>query len=62
VWVKGDLDWVLTYTGQTWKPKERSEAMRAPNVQEILAQREAAAAEAAVKDAASSTEEVAESA
>jgi NADH-quinone oxidoreductase subunit A len=60
VWVKGDLDWVLTYTGQTWKPKERSEAMRAPNVQEILARREAA--EAAAKEAASSTEEVAESA
>ena len=45
VWVKGDLDWVLSYTGQTWQPKERSEAMRAPALQDILAEREAAASQ-----------------
>jgi len=43
VWLKGDLDWVLTYTGQTWQPKEASSAVRVRDVREIEAEREAAA-------------------
>ena len=50
VWVKGDLDWVLSYAGQTWKPKEKASAVRLRAVREIQAEREAAAA--AAKEAA----------
>jgi NADH-quinone oxidoreductase subunit A len=50
VWVKGDLDWVLSYAGQTWKPKESTSAVRLRAVREIQAEREAAAA--AAKEAA----------
>jgi NADH-quinone oxidoreductase subunit A len=50
VWVKGDLDWVLSYAGQTWKPKEKTSALRVRAVREIEAEREAA--QAAAKEAA----------
>jgi NADH-quinone oxidoreductase subunit A len=43
VWVKGDLDWVLSYTGATWQPKERAARVKVRNVHEIEAERQAAA-------------------
>ena len=46
VWAKGDLNWVLSYSGPTYQPKERIARMRPQNVSEIEAQRDAAAAEA----------------
>jgi NADH-quinone oxidoreductase subunit A len=44
VWAKGDLDWVLSYTGTRWQPKERMDSgRRLTPVHEIEAAREAAA-------------------
>jgi len=42
VWAKGDLDWVLTYTGATYQPKFPSTRLdRVANVRDIEAEREA---------------------
>jgi len=57
VWVKGDLDWVLTYTGQTWQPKEKTAAVRVRDVRAIQAEREAAAHAAAAQQAKGAAEE-----
>lgn len=35
VWVKGDLDWVLTYTGEDYVPTARREAKPIPTVEEL---------------------------
>lgn len=43
VWAKGDLDWVLSYTGARYQPPERRTRVRPANVAEIEAEREAAA-------------------
>ena len=44
VWAKGDLDWVLSYSGARWQPKERMDiGRRLTAVHEIEADREAAA-------------------
>jgi NADH-quinone oxidoreductase subunit A len=42
VWAKGDLDWVLSYSGPRYQPPERRERIRPANVADIEAQREAA--------------------
>ena len=55
VWVKGDLDWVLTYTGQTWEPKEKTSSIRVRNLHEIEAEREAALAAAKEAEAPADT-------
>lgn len=44
VWAKGDLDWVLSYTGKRYQPPEERARVRPANVAEIEAAREAAAA------------------
>lgn len=42
VWAKGDLDWVLTYTGATYQPKFPSTRLdRVASVRDIEAEREA---------------------
>ena len=52
VWAKGDLDWVLTYTGSPYQPPEARERVRRSNVGEIQAALESAAPEGeAEKDA-----------
>lgn len=43
VWAKGDLDWVLSYTGKRYQPPERRARVRPANVAEIEAERGAAA-------------------
>jgi NADH-quinone oxidoreductase subunit A len=56
VWVKGDLDWVLSYSGEAWRPKERApRAVR--NVYEIEAEREAAAEAAKVAETGGGADE-----
>jgi NADH-quinone oxidoreductase subunit A len=35
VWVKGDLDWVLTYEGSAYQPTTRHEAKPIPTVEEL---------------------------
>lgn len=35
VWVKGDLDWVLTYEGDAYVPTRRREAKPIPTVEEL---------------------------
>lgn len=56
VWAKGDLDWVLTYTGQTYQPKFPSTRLdRVAKVREIEAELEAQK-EAAKKAAAPAPE------
>ena len=57
VWVKGDLDWVLSYTGKTWQPRERAPRVKLARVHEIEAEREAAAEAEKQKEAASSAAE-----
>jgi NADH-quinone oxidoreductase subunit A len=53
VWAKGDLDWVLTYTGQTYQPKIPSTRLdRVARVRDIEAELEAQ--REAAKKAASS--------
>jgi len=42
VWAKGDLDWVLTYTGSNYQPPERRARVVLPQVKEIEAALEAA--------------------
>lgn len=44
VWAKGDLDWVLSYTGARYQPPERRPRVRPANVAEIEAAREAESA------------------
>jgi NADH-quinone oxidoreductase subunit A len=44
VWMKGDLDWVLSYSGASYRPTERP-TLRPANVSEIQARLEAAEAE-----------------
>jgi NADH-quinone oxidoreductase subunit A len=39
VWAKGDLDWVLSYTGKHYQPPERRPRVRPANVAEIEAAR-----------------------
>ena len=46
VWAKGDLDWVLSYTGKQYQPPERRPRVRPANVAEIEAERGAASAKA----------------
>jgi NADH-quinone oxidoreductase subunit A len=46
VWAKGDLDWVLTYSGTTYQPKERAGAVRVPTVEELEKVRDVGASEA----------------
>ena len=43
VWAKGDLDWVLTYTGTRYQPKAEGRKVRVSQVSEIEKEREAAA-------------------
>ena len=43
VWAKGDLDWVLTYEGKAYRPKERTEAYSVPTLAELVADGEPAA-------------------
>ena len=54
VWAKGDLDWVLSYTGKRYQPPDRRTRVRPANVAEIEAARasEAAPAEAETVEAA----------
>lgn len=54
VWAKGDLDWVLSYTGKPYQPPERRTRVRPVNVAEIEAARasEAAPAEPETVEAA----------
>jgi len=48
VWAKGDLEWVLTYTGSRYQPKDRPSSSPHPvNVAEIEARRDAAEVQAA---------------
>ena len=35
VWVKGDLDWVLSYEGQAYVPTRRRESIEIPTVAEL---------------------------
>jgi NADH-quinone oxidoreductase subunit A len=35
VWVKGDLDWILTYEGSAYQPTRRPEAKPIPTVDEL---------------------------
>lgn len=35
VWVKGDLDWVLTYEGEAYVPTRRRESKPIPTVEEL---------------------------
>lgn len=44
VWAKGDLDWVLSYTGKRYQPPEERARVRPANVAEIEAARVAIAA------------------
>jgi len=44
VWAKGDLDWVLSYTGARYQPPERRPRVRPANVADIEAALEAEAA------------------
>lgn len=37
VWAKGDLDWVLTYRGATYEPKQAARAVSVPSLAEIEA-------------------------
>ena len=37
VWAKGDLDWVLTYRGTTYEPKQAGRAVSVPSLAEIEA-------------------------
>lgn len=55
VWAKGDLDWVLSYSGPTYEPKQRINRLAPENVADIEARREALAA--AASDAESTTSE-----
>ena len=41
VWAKGDLDWVMSYSGSTYQPPERRARIVLPKVTEIVAAREA---------------------
>jgi NADH-quinone oxidoreductase subunit A len=43
VWAKGDLDWVMSYSGSAYQPPERRARIVLPKVTEIVAAREAAA-------------------
>jgi NADH-quinone oxidoreductase subunit A len=54
VWAKGDLDWVLSYTGKRYQPPDRRTRVRPANVGEIEAARasEAAPAEPETVEAA----------
>ena len=45
VWAKGDLDWVLSYTGEHYQPPEERAKVRIPVVSEIEAALEAKKAE-----------------
>ena len=58
VWVKGDLDWVLSYSGATWQPKERAARVKLRKVHEIEAEREVAAEADKVAAAADEDEAV----
>lgn len=61
VWAKGDLDWVLAYDGEGYKPKTRvSVPLR--TVVDIEAEREAAAEAAKAAESADKTEAEAEAA
>jgi NADH-quinone oxidoreductase subunit A len=51
VWAKGDLDWVLTYAGSRYQPKERRRPARLASIAEL---EEAAAAAAKAAHAAPS--------
>ena len=44
VWAKGDLDWVLSYTGARYQPPERRPRVRPANVADIEAALEAESA------------------
>jgi len=46
VWAKGDLDWVLTYSGTRYQPKAEARRLRVSQVAEIEKERESAAAKA----------------
>ena len=37
VWVKGDLDWVLTYTGPEYVPTAQKPSVKVPSMDELLA-------------------------
>jgi NADH-quinone oxidoreductase subunit A len=52
VWVKGDLDWVLAYSGKRWEPKAAGRRVSVTHVHEIEAEREAAAEAAKASGAA----------
>ena len=49
VWAKGDLDWVLSYSGNRYQPGERRARVRPANVAEIEARREAQGVQAATQ-------------
>ena len=40
VWAKGDLDWVITYTGPEYEPTRGSAAKPIPSVEELTAEPE----------------------
>jgi NADH-quinone oxidoreductase subunit A len=56
VWAKGDLDWVLSYTGKQYQPPERRPRIRPSNVGEIEARLEAQTQAAKAKSEALDTE------
>ncbi len=56
VWAKGDLDWVLAWTGSPYQPPTQRPRLKLPSVQELSAEPEAAE-EAAGEDESSGSDE-----